>query len=186
MILITLGTQDKSFVRLLKKIDELIDKNVIDEKVVVQAGFTKYESKNMKIFDLIPRDEFDELIKNSKYIITHAGVGTILTAINNDKKVIGVARLKKYKEHTNDHQVELVKYFSKAGYILGAKNVDDLENQIKKIDKFKPKKYKGDTKGFIKTLQKDINKYGSRQKYIIMRISLFFIVVVGILYLLFF
>ena len=48
MILVTLGTQDKSFERLLK-IDELIDKQVIKEEVIVQAGHTKYESNNMEI-----------------------------------------------------------------------------------------------------------------------------------------
>lgn len=55
MILVLLGTQNNSFHRLLEKIDELAQKNVIDEKILVQAGYTKYESKNMRIFDLIPR-----------------------------------------------------------------------------------------------------------------------------------
>ena len=52
MILVTLGTQDKSFVRLLKAIDREIKKGNIKEKVIVQAGYTKYNSKNMEIFDL--------------------------------------------------------------------------------------------------------------------------------------
>ena len=62
MILVTLGTQDKPFTRLLKKIDDLIDKGIIKDKVVVQAGTTKYESNNMEIMDLIPMDEFDNLL----------------------------------------------------------------------------------------------------------------------------
>ena len=47
MILVTLGTQDKGFERLLKQVDEEIKKGNIREKVVVQAGYTKYESPNM-------------------------------------------------------------------------------------------------------------------------------------------
>ena len=39
MILVTLGTQDKSFERLLKAVDKCIDKGYIKDKVVVQAGF---------------------------------------------------------------------------------------------------------------------------------------------------
>ena len=39
MILVTLGTQDKSFTRLLDAIQEQIDKGIIKDKVVVQAGF---------------------------------------------------------------------------------------------------------------------------------------------------
>ena len=65
MILVTLGTQDKDFRRLLEAIDKEIEKKTITDEVIVQAGFTKYESKNMKIFDLIPSDQFDELINKS-------------------------------------------------------------------------------------------------------------------------
>ena len=43
MILVMLGTQNNSFERLLKKMDELIEKKVIDEKVIVQSGYTNYE-----------------------------------------------------------------------------------------------------------------------------------------------
>ena len=51
MILVVLGTQDKQFTRLLKAVDKEIEKGNIKDKVVVQAGQTKYESKKMEIFD---------------------------------------------------------------------------------------------------------------------------------------
>ena len=54
MILVTLGTQDKSFKRLLEAIDKQINAGKIKDKVVVQAGLTKYSSDNMEIFDFIP------------------------------------------------------------------------------------------------------------------------------------
>lgn len=141
MILITLGTQDKSFHRLLEEVDRLINKGLIKDKVVVQAGSTKYKSINMEIFDLIDPDTFNGLIKKSKFVITHAGVGTILSAILAGKKVIAVPRLKKYKEHVNDHQLEIIKAFSKDKYILGIEDVSHLEKAIKKIKTFKPAKY---------------------------------------------
>ena len=97
MILVTLGTQDKSFERLLKAIDKEIEKGNIKDKVIVQAGYTKYESPNMKIFDLIPNDEFDKLVSEADLIITHGGVGSILSAIKNNKKVIAAPRLKSIK-----------------------------------------------------------------------------------------
>ena len=43
MIFVTLGTQDKSFRRLLVEIDRLIEKGVIKDRVVVQAGDTEYK-----------------------------------------------------------------------------------------------------------------------------------------------
>ena len=59
MIFVTLGTNDEEFPRLLKAIDKEIEKGTIKEKVVVQAGCTKYSSKNMEILDLVPREEFE-------------------------------------------------------------------------------------------------------------------------------
>ena len=118
MILVTLGTQDKSFKRLLEAIDRQVELGNIKDKIVVQAGCTKYESKNMEIFDLIPMEKFDDLIKSCDLLITHGGVGSIITGLKNDKKVIAAARLEKYKEHTNDHQLQIIENFSNDGYIL--------------------------------------------------------------------
>ena len=54
MIFVTLGTQDKSFKRLLENIDKEIEKGTIKDKVIVQAGYTKYNSKN-KVYNKIVR-----------------------------------------------------------------------------------------------------------------------------------
>ncbi len=150
MIFVTLGTQDKEFSRLLEAIDREIEKGNIKEKVIVQAGCTKYESKNMEIFDLIPTNEFDKYIKKADLIITHGGVGSILTAIKNNKKVIAAARLSKYKEHTNDHQKQIVKEFADMGYILELRDFNKLGKLIEKSKSFSPKKYVSNTSNMVK------------------------------------
>ena len=88
MILVTLGTQDKQFKRLLDNIQKEIDAGNIKDRVVVQAGYTKYNSKDMEIFDLIDRDKFNDLINKCDLLITHGGVGSILTGLKNNKKII--------------------------------------------------------------------------------------------------
>ena len=158
MILVTLGTQDKEFTRLLKAIDREIEKGVITDKVVVQAGCTKYESKNMEMFDLIPANEFDEYIKKADLIITHGGAGSILTAVKNNKKIIAAARLAKYKEHTNDHQRQIIEEFSKQGYILELKDFNKLGKLIQKSKSFKPKKFTSNTKNMIQLVSNYIEE----------------------------
>lgn len=153
MILITLGTQDKQFKRLLDMVQEEIDKGNIKDKVVVQAGYTKYESKDMEIFDLIDRDKFADLISKCDILITHGGVGSIITGLQNNKKVIVVPRLAKYNEHVNDHQVQITNNFSKAGYILPVYEDDNLGDVLKKMEKFKPNKYKSNTNNMIKLIE---------------------------------
>lgn len=152
MILITLGTQDKSFERLLKAVDKEISNGNIKDEVIAQVGYTKYSSKNMKTFDYLSQEEMTELVKKARFIITHAGVGSILTCLENNKKAIVVPRLAKYGEHTNDHQIEIAEEFSKAGYVIYLKDLKCLTKEIKNIDKFEPAKIKHN-KEIIKTIE---------------------------------
>ena len=156
MILVTLGTQDKHFPRLLYMVEELIDKGIINEEVVAQIGSTRYTSNKIKLIDYMNKDEMLNYIKKADYIITHGGVGTIIDSLNLNKKVIAVSRLKKYKEHVNDHQLEIVEEFAKDGYIINGN--DSLKDAVNKINSFKPKKYKSNNDNFVKLIANFINK----------------------------
>lgn len=159
MILVTLGTQDKSFKRLLDKIEKEINEGKIKEKIIVQAGYTDFNSNNMIIKKLIPMDEFDNLIEKCDILITHGGVGSIITGLKKNKKVIAVARLKKYKEHTNDHQLQIIDNFTKAGYILNLDDFDSISDAINEAKKFTPNKYVSNKDNFVKTIESIIDKY---------------------------
>lgn len=158
-ILVLLGTNDKPFDRLLKKIDEYAKENNLKDEIIVQSGFTKYESNNMKIFDLIPSDELDEYVKDTDLIITHGGVGSIMSGIRHNKKVIAVARLKEFKEHVNDHQIQIIENFTKEGYILELKKYDNLIDVINKSKYFKPKEFKSNNKNFVKAIEDYIDSF---------------------------
>lgn len=158
MILVTLGTNDKSFVRLIKKIEELKISGRITEDVVVQAGFTQYESSHLKIFDLIPMEEFSRLISECSLLITHGGVGTITSGLQNKRKVIALPRLKEFGEHVNDHQLQIIENFANAGYILASYSVDDLEGVLDKVWEFEPKQYESNTQNMINLVKKCIEE----------------------------
>lgn len=153
MILVMLGTQDKPFNRLLEAIDKQIEKGNIKDKVIVQAGTTKYESKNMEIFDLLPIKKLNKLIDEADIIITHGGVGSILDSLKRNKIVIAAPRLKEYGEHVNNHQLEIIEEFSKLGYILPLKDFTKLDKILKKAYKFKPKTYVSNTQNMVKLIE---------------------------------
>jgi len=148
MILVLLGTQNNSFHRLLKEVEKNVENGNINEEVIVQAGYTKFEAKTkkqpIKIFNTIPKKELDDLIEKSNFVISHGGVGSMVTANQKGKKVIAVPRQKKFAEHVNDHQVETIEIFAKRGYVLPIKNVDELEKALKDIENFTPIKYQKD------------------------------------------
>lgn len=157
MILVTLGTQDKEFKRLLDIIEDAIENDIIKEEVIVQAGSTKYDSKNMKIFDVIPMNEFDKLMKKCDILITHGGVGSIITGLKNNKKIIAMARLKIYKESANDHQLQIIDNFSKEGYLLKLDN-NNLAEVLNEAKHFKPQKFISNTDNMIKLISDYISK----------------------------
>lgn len=158
MIFVILGTQDKKFPRLLDAIQKQIDDGKIDkEEIIVQAGSTKYESKNMKILDYMAIDEFEECIEKASLIICHAGVGTILTALKKGKKIIAAARLKQYGEHVNDHQLQILENFSKKKYILALENFEKLDVVLEQTKNFTPAEFKSNKKYFLQQLEKEIN-----------------------------
>lgn len=152
-----LGTQNNSFYRLLEEIDRLIEIGKINDEVIVQAGYTKYESQNMKIIDFVSNDEIEKLEQQADCIITHGGVGSIIGSIEKGKKVIAVPRLKQYGEHVNDHQLDIVESFDKLGYIIGITDVSQLEKALKRVKEFEPKKYIQNTGNIIKIVENFID-----------------------------
>ncbi len=141
MILVTLGTQNNDFKRILEEIERNIEDGTITDDVVVQKGYTKFESKKMTLYNELSKDEMNKLIKKADLVITHGGVGSIIGAITQGKKVIAIPRLKRYNEHVNDHQLDIVKSFDEMGYIIGISDEKELKRALKRAQKFIPKKY---------------------------------------------
>ena len=152
MILVLLGTQNNQFKRLLEEIENAIDSGIIKERVVVQAGFTKYKTDKMNIFDMKSKEVIDNLVDEASVIITHGGVGSIILGLKKNKKVIALPRLHEYGEHVNNHQRQIIDIFSKQGYIIGLQNVEDLPESLKEINEFTPKRYQNDNKKMLEII----------------------------------
>lgn len=159
MILVILGTQDKPFTRLLEALDAQKKAGVIQDELIVQAGCTKLDTDSMKIFDLLPIDEFDALINDADVIITHAGVGSILSALKKGKKVIACARLAQYGEHTNDHQLQIQEEFARQGYLISCDDFSKIHEIINKLDEFSPNPYISTTENVVNTIRDFIQKH---------------------------
>jgi UDP-N-acetylglucosamine transferase subunit ALG13 len=138
LIFIVLGTHELPFDRLLKEVDKQILEGNINEKVLVQAGHTKYRSEHMEFFDFTTYEHMSELYKEANFIITHGGTGSITTGMKMQKKVIAVPRLVKYGEHNDDHQLEIVKQFQETGHILYWNEPMELADILREIETFQP------------------------------------------------
>ena len=158
MILVLLGTQNNSFNRLLEEIEKNIKNGTIKEEVIVQAGYTKFETDKMKIIDLMSKEQLEKFQDKADLIITHGGVGSIISSIEKGKKVIAVPRMHEYGEHVNNHQKEIVKDFNDKGYIIGIEKVEDLKQAIIKSKDFEQKKYHPNNEKMLKIIEEFIDK----------------------------
>lgn len=159
MILVTVGSSANGFDRIVKMIDELKKDGDIKDSVIIQIGKGAYIPKNVeRFFRFTSWDEILYLNKKARIIISHAGAGTILTALRYSKPIICVPRLKDYGEHTDNHQLEVAKTLNKEDKILLARNKQELLDNIKKIKRgWKPRLTIKDSKT-IKKIQDFIRK----------------------------
>ena len=142
MILICVGASEYRFDRLLKMVDDLCNEKVLDgTQIIAQIGNTDYQPRNYKSFHLLGREEFQEYMEKSDLVITHAGTGSVIPPLKLGKKIIVVPRREKYKEHLDDHQLELRDVFTDAGYTLSANNEEELIEALRQIETFVPKEF---------------------------------------------
>ena len=152
MIFVTLGTQDKPFIRLIN----YLENSKIQDDIVIQTGFTDYYSDRFKIFKYLDKDTFDKYMDEANLIICHGGVGTIITALNKNKKILAVPRLAKYKEHQNDHQLQIVNAFLKKRYLVVMNDGDQFDEKVKEALSFKPNKFVSNNNFFVNKLKEYI------------------------------
>jgi UDP-N-acetylglucosamine transferase subunit ALG13 len=124
-IFVTVGSSKKQFNRLLKATDNLHTYY----KIVGQIGISDYVPK-YKHRKWLKENEMQKLYEESKIVICHAGTASIENALTNGCEVISMARLKKYGEHVDDHQLDILQKFSQMGAITIIEDEKDLENAI--------------------------------------------------------
>ena len=128
MIFVTVGTQEP-FDRLIIALDEIAPQ-LGGVKIVAQVSNSSYTPENIQTIDFISPLLFNNYFKQAKLIISHAGMGTIISALEQAKPILVFPRLAKLKEHRNDHQLATARAFEKLNYIYVAYNEKELKENL--------------------------------------------------------
>lgn len=144
MIFATAGTQKFPFDRMFSMLDFVLDKEQINE-VFAQIGTSSYQPRNYQYVQYLNQEQFNYYMENCDCVVTHSGVGTILNGIRHKKAVIVIPRLKEYKEHIDNHQVEIAHAFSSKGYVIYCNNKEELTNALLNYRQFTPNEYVSQT-----------------------------------------
>ena len=152
MIFITLGSQKFQFNRLLKAVDDLVERNIITEPVFAQIGYSDYLPQNYEYKKFLDRNEFAAYEGKADIIITHAGTGAIVGAVKQDKKVIAVPRLSKYGEHVDDHQLQIVAQFKKMNLIASCEDLSKLDEVLEYVRTANFEHYQSNTHRIVENI----------------------------------
>jgi len=157
MIFLIIGTQKFQFNRLLKQVDGLVKNGLIDAPVIAQTGNSDYTPRHYSYSRFYDKNEFEKYVEEAEMIITHSGVGAIMTAVKRKKKIVVVPRLRKYGEHVDDHQREIARAFEKKGYVVRCEENDALDEIIIKCRDFVPPGYLEHSNEIVKIINDFLN-----------------------------
>ncbi|NVJ96670.1 MAG: glycosyl transferase family 28 [Alphaproteobacteria bacterium] len=106
MIFATVGTQ-LPFDRLIESLDKW-QSFQRSSQVFAQVGPKGKVPSHIEWMATLTPQQFAKNIAKCKIVVSHAGMGTILTALGAGKPIILMPRLARYGEHRNDHQLATV------------------------------------------------------------------------------
>jgi len=126
-ILLTVGT-DLPFDRLVRALDVWV-RDKTDFDIFAQIGESKYRPDNMSYSAFLEPSEFATRFQSADLIISHAGMGTILSSLTHQKPLLVMPRIAALGEHRNEHQLATAKYLKE----LNKVHVAGDENELVKI-----------------------------------------------------
>ena len=126
MIFVTVGTQ-LAFDRLITAVDKWSENNST-VKVFAQVGPTASPPIHIEFSEFVSPAKADQLFMESSLIVSHAGMGSILTALKYKKPILIMPRRASLGEQRNDHQLATAKWLENIPGISVAWNESEIES----------------------------------------------------------
>ncbi len=127
-VFLTVGSE--SCDRLVRAFDEWAAKNAKGLRVLAQIGPGGFRPKNCESVDFLNPREYKKAFEQASLVVSHAGMGTIITAIQLKKRLVVMPRLASLGETRNEHQLATVRHFNRCPNICIADTENHLSAQI--------------------------------------------------------
>jgi exopolysaccharide biosynthesis glucuronosyltransferase PssE len=157
VIFVTVGTQ-LPFDRLIGAVDGWAASGA-GREVFAQIGPTELRPANIEARPFMSPSECRELIQEADVVVAHAGMGTILSALELGTPVLIMPRQAALGEHRNDHQLATARWFEKDHNVTVAFDAAELVQKLDQIERLSAgtpiSEYAGD--GLIRALRSFID-----------------------------
>jgi UDP-N-acetylglucosamine transferase subunit ALG13 len=128
MIFVTVGTQ-LPFDRLIRAVDSWAAQNP-EIEVFAQIGPSEFRPGHIESVDFVTPDVADRYFRKADLIVSHAGMGSIITALKYRKPLLMLPRKASFGEHRNDHQMATAKWLGTRNGITVAWSEDEVARYL--------------------------------------------------------
>jgi UDP-N-acetylglucosamine transferase subunit ALG13 len=132
MIFVTSGTA-LPFDRMVRIIDAWAHQRGRND-VFAQIGDGGWEPEHLLFANFLQPIEFAERIRTASVVISHAGIGTILSALHYEKPILVMPKLARLGEHRNEHQTATARRMMELGNVNVAFDDDELRHRLDHLD----------------------------------------------------
>ena len=132
MIFVTVGT-DLPFDRMLRVIDQWAEERSRSD-VFAQIGEGGWEPRHIPFRHFLQPPEFREKFAAARLVISHAGMGTILTALHHGKPILVMPKRASLGEHRNEHQLATAHKMREIAGVNVAFDESELREQLDHLD----------------------------------------------------
>jgi UDP-N-acetylglucosamine transferase subunit ALG13 len=138
MIFVTVGSQ-MAFDRLIKAVDQWAAQSGRSD-LFAQIGPSDFIPRHMEWTKELRPAEFRKRLMDATAIVAHAGMGTILSALELGKPLLVMPRRGDLRETRNDHQIATAKRFEEQGRLAVAYDEAALSEKLDHLALLKPGK----------------------------------------------
>jgi UDP-N-acetylglucosamine transferase subunit ALG13 len=135
-IFVAVGTQ-LPFDRLVRAVDAWAGDHpdIADLDVFAQIGPGEYVPEHVSSASFLPPREFEARTRAADLLVTHAGTGCILAALEQKRPIVVMPRRALLGEHRNDHQLATAERFCTVRGVTVAWDEEDLRRQLERYER---------------------------------------------------
>jgi UDP-N-acetylglucosamine transferase subunit ALG13 len=123
MIFVTVGSMFP-FDRLVSAIDDVAP-NFSGQNFMAQIGAGRYSPRNIRFVRSLDSTSFARTVEEARLIVAHAGMGSIITALQARKPIVVMPRDQGLGEVTSDHQFATARRLQgKPGVFVAMRELD--------------------------------------------------------------
>jgi UDP-N-acetylglucosamine transferase subunit ALG13 len=133
------------------------------EQIIAQAASARKDLQHLELVEFLDPESFSQIFSEARLIVSHAGMGTIISALTEGKKIIVMPRIAERGEHRNNHQISTAAKMLSMNCVLVAYDKESLREHIfsnsyncdneRKISNFASKSLVSSIEEFIKQMK---------------------------------